>query len=296
MSKPTIGWVGLGNMGIPMATNLIQAGYDVTVYNRTAEKATPLVELGAKTTATAKELAQSVDIVITMVSDSATVEAVMFEENGVYAGVREGQTVIDMSTIAPDTSRLVANKMRDKGVQFLDAPVSGSVGPAKTGTLVILVGGDKQVYETCSPIFNVLGKASFHFGENGQGSHAKLCVNLMLGVTIQGLSEALVLAEKTGLDRKTILDMFAQTAIASPIVTGKSPLILEDNFEAAFALKHMEKDFGLAMDEAKKSQAALPATAASHQTYVAAKANGMGDLDLTAVLVQLLQMSGVHKN
>lgn len=293
MTKPTIGWVGLGNMGIPMATNLINAGYDVTVYNRTAEKAAPLVELGAKTAASARELAEQADIVITMVSDSATVEAVMFGPDGVSEGVRAGQTVIDMSTIAPDTSRLVAARMKDKGVHFLDAPVSGSVGPAKTGTLVTLVGGDRDVYEACSPIFHVLGKASFHFGENGQGSHAKLVVNLMLGITVQGLSEALVLADKTGLDRRTILDMFAQTAIASPIVTGKSPLILDNNFEAAFSLKHMEKDFGLALDEAKKSQAALPATAASHQTYVAAKANGLGDQDLTAVLLQLMQMSGL---
>jgi 3-hydroxyisobutyrate dehydrogenase len=293
MTKPTIGWIGLGNMGIPMATNLIHAGYEVTVYNRTAAKAAPLVELGAKTAASPKELAEQVDIVITMVSDSATVEAVMFGTDGVFEGVREGQIVIDMSTISPDTSRHVAAKLKEKGVQFLDAPVSGSVGPAKTGTLVILVGGDKEVYETCSPIFQVLGKASFYFGENGQGSHAKLVVNLMLGITIQGLSEALVLAEKTGLDRRTILDMFAQTAIASPIVTGKSPLILDGNFEAAFALKHMEKDFALALEQAKKVEASLPATAASHQTYLAAKANGLGDKDLTAVLLQLMQMSGL---
>ena len=290
---PKLGWIGLGNMGIPMVANLLAAGYDVTVYNRTLDKAEGLRAKGAQVAATAQELVQRVDIVITMLSDSATVEAVLFGEGGAAAAMRAGQTLIDMSTIAPESSRSIASRLQAQGVGFLDAPVSGSVKPATDGTLVILVGGDKELYETCSPIFRVLGKATYHFGANGQGSNAKLAVNLMLGITMQGLSEALVLAEKTGLDRQTVLDMFNNTAIASPILSLKTPGILANHFDAAFALKHMEKDFGLALEAAKQAEAALPATSAAHQTFVAAKANGLGDKDIAAILLQLEAMSGL---
>jgi 3-hydroxyisobutyrate dehydrogenase len=292
--KPTIGWLGLGNMGLPMATNLLKAGYDVTVYNRTLSKAEPLRALGAKVTDMAQGLAEQVDVVITMVSDGATLESVFAGEYGVYHGLRNGQTVIDMSTVAPETSRKLAAMAAEKGVAYLDAPVSGSVKPAQDGTLVILVGGEKEVYERHVPIFDVLGKQSFYFGANGQGNNAKLAINMMLGITLQGLSEALVLGAKTGLDRSTLLDMVSVTACASPIVLGKSPNILAENFDAQFALKHMEKDFGLAIDAAKTAGAALPQTAAAHQTYVAAKANGLGDQDISAILLQLEAMSGLR--
>ncbi|MCX7571760.1 NAD(P)-dependent oxidoreductase [Tumebacillus sp. DT12] len=292
---PKLGWIGLGNMGIPMVANLLAAGYDVTVYNRTLDKADALRAKGAQVASTAQELVSGVDIVITMLTDSATVEAVLFGEAGAAAAMRAGQTLIDMSTIAPETSRSIGARLRAQGIGFLDAPVSGSVKPATDGTLVILVGGDKELYETCSPIFRALGKASYHFGENGQGANAKLAVNLMLGITMQGLSEALVLAEKTGLDRQTVLDMFGQTAIASPILAMKTPSILAGHFDAAFALKHMEKDFGLALEAAKTAEASLPATSAAHQTFVAAKANGHGDQDIAVILLQLEAMSGINR-
>lgn len=292
--KPTIGWLGLGNMGLPMATNLLKAGYDVTVYNRTRSKTEPLQTLGAKVADSPKQLAEQVDVVITMVSDGAMLESVFLGENGVAAGLRSGQTVIDMSTVAPETTYKLAQQAADQGASYLDAPVSGSIKPAQEGTLVILVGGDRAVYDQHVPILEVLGKQSFYFGENGQGNNAKLVINMMLGITLQGLSEALVLGTKTGLDRQTILDMFSVTACSSPIVNGKAPLIMAEQFGAQFALKHMEKDFGLAIDAAKKAQAALPQTAAAHQTYVAAKANGLGDKDIMAILLQLETMSGLR--
>ncbi|MBL0387302.1 NAD(P)-dependent oxidoreductase [Tumebacillus sp. ITR2] len=288
-----LGWIGLGNMGQPMVTRLLNAGFDVTVYNRTRSKAEPFAQLGAKIAESPRDLARQVDTVITMVSDGATLEEVLYGEGGLLGGVREGQTVIDMSTVGPEPVQKAAAAFAEQGVKFLEAPVSGSVGPAKDGTLVILVGGDEAAYEVHKPMFDVLGKASFHFGENGQGANAKLAINLMLGVFLQGLSEALVLGSKAGLDRATLLNAIAQTAVAAPIVLGKTPSILADEFPAAFALKHMEKDFGLALDVAKKSEAALPATSASHQTYVAAKANGLGDHDLMAILSQLERLSGL---
>ncbi|ARU63502.1 hypothetical protein CBW65_22725 [Tumebacillus avium] len=292
--KPTIGWIGLGNMGRPMVSNLLAAGYDVTVYNRTASAAAPFVEKGAKLADSPKSLAETVDVVITMVSDSAALQAVLEGENGLLNGVRAGQSVIDMSTIAPEASRQAAARLQEKGAGFLDAPVSGSVKPATDGTLVILVGGPRDLYEQHLPIFDVLGKKTFYFGENGQGANAKLVINMLLGITMQGLSEALVLGAKTGLDRATLLEMVGATACASPIIAMKTPNILDDNFAAAFALKHMEKDFGLALDAAKQAEASLPATAAAHQTFVAAKANGHGDDDIAAILVQLEKMSGLR--
>ncbi|TCP54604.1 3-hydroxyisobutyrate dehydrogenase/glyoxylate/succinic semialdehyde reductase [Tumebacillus sp. BK434] len=291
---PTIGWIGLGNMGRPMVTNLLNAGYDITVYNRTASSAAPFVEQGAKLADSPKALAEQVDVVITMVSDSAALEAVLEGETGLLRGVRAGQSVIDMSTIAPEASRQAAARLQEQGVGFLDAPVSGSVKPATDGTLVILVGGPFELYEQHLPIFDVLGKRSFHFGDNGQGANAKLVINMLLGITMQGLSEALVLGAKTGLDRATLLEMVGVTACASPIIALKTPNIIDDNFAAAFALKHMEKDFGLALDAARQAEASLPATAAAHQTFLAAKANGHGDDDIAAILVQLEKMSGLR--
>ncbi|MFD2169177.1 NAD(P)-dependent oxidoreductase [Tumebacillus lipolyticus] len=292
--KPTIGWIGLGNMGRPMVSNLLKAGYEVTVYNRTAGNAAPLVEQGAKLASSPKELAEQVELVITMVSDADALQAVLAGESGVLAGVRAGQTVIDMSTVAPDMSRNAAAQLLEKGVQFLDAPVSGSVKPATDGTLVILVGGDRNSFDQHVPIFEVLGKKAFYFGPNGAGASAKLAINMLLGISLQGLSEALVLGAKAGLDRATLLEMIGTTACASPIVALKTQNILADQYQAAFALKHMEKDFGLALEAARKSETALPATAAAHQTFVAAKANGHGEEDIMAILLQLEQMSGLR--
>jgi len=294
MTKPRIGWIGLGNMGQPMVHNLLKAGYDVTLYNRTHSKLEPFLALGAEGAASPRELTERADIVITMVADGSTLEAVLYGAEGVLAGVREGQIVIDMSTIAPETSRQAAAKLAAKGAHFLDAPVSGSVKPATEGTLVILVGGEPAIYEQCRPIFDVLGKASFHFGPSGQGENAKLVINMILGLQLQALSEALVLGAKTGLDRETLLNMIAVTACNSPILAMKSPNILAENYQAAFALKHMEKDFGLALEAAKGAEASLPATAAAQQTFVAAKANGLGDLDIMAILLQLERMSGLR--
>jgi 3-hydroxyisobutyrate dehydrogenase len=292
--KGRIGWVGLGKMGLPMVRNLLNAGFDVTVYNRTRAKAELLAERGAKIASSPARLAAEVDTVITMVSDDAALEEVLFGVDGVYEGAHAGQTIVDMSTVAPGTSRRAAARFREKDVAYLDAPVSGSVKPATEGTLVILVGGEREVYEKHLPVFDVLGKQSFLFGPNGKGSEAKLVINLMLGLTLQAFSEALVLGEKLGLDREMLLQMVGTTAVSSPIVSLKTENIREDNYAAAFALKHMSKDFGLALEAAHDVEAVLPATAAAHQTFLAAKANGLGEQDIIAILLQLQAMSGLR--
>jgi 3-hydroxyisobutyrate dehydrogenase-like beta-hydroxyacid dehydrogenase len=275
-------------MGIPMARNLAKAGYPVTIYNRTRAKAE---ELGLPVAETPAALAAAVDVVITMVADDASQEAVLFGKDGVAEGVRAGQTVINMGTISPEASRAHAARLQKKGVDVLDAPVSGSVKPATDGTLLILVGGERQVYERCQPIFDVLGKRSFHFGGHGQGANAKLAINMMLGLALQGLAEAVVLGDKTGLDRNILLDMIGEAAVASPIIAMKTPAVRAGQFPAAFPLKHMAKDFGLAVKAADTVGAELPITRTAADTYAKARSNGLGDSDIMAILEQVQAMS-----
>lgn len=284
MDHPRIGWIGLGHMGIPMATNLQKAGYPLTLYNRTRTKAEAFGVPVAKSPAL---LAQQVDIVITMLSDDASQEEVLFGENGVAKGLRSGQTVINMGTISPEASRSTAQRLAELGVETLDAPVSGSVKPAAEGTLVILVGGMEVTYRRCLPVFDVLGKRSFLFGGHGQGACAKLATNMILGLTLQALAEAVVLSDKCGLDRATLLDMIAETAVASPIVNLKLPVIRSNNYAAAFPLRHMAKDFRLALAESATNGATLPLTAAATDSFAQAVHHGFGDLDIMAILKEL---------
>jgi len=289
MPGTTIGWIGLGHMGVPMTRNLVKAGFAVTVYNRTAAKA---AELGLPVAASPAALAAAVDVVITMVADDASQEAVLFGDNGVAAGLRPGQSVINMGTISPEASRAHAKRLSDLGIHVLDAPVSGSTKAATDAQLVILVGGEADVFARHQPIFAALGKRAFHFGGPGQGANAKLAINMMLGLTLQALSEAVVLGTKSGLDRDTLLEMIGHTAVASPIVAMKVPAIQAGKFPAAFPLKHMAKDFGLAIDAAVQVGAELPITRIAADTFAKAKAAGLGDQDIMAILVQIQAMSG----
>jgi len=284
MTTPKIGWIGLGHMGVPMARNLMAAGYPLLAFNRTPDKA---AALGCATAESPAALAAAVDVVVTMLSDDAAQEEVLFGPGGVAEGLRRGQTVVNMGTISPGASRAAAERLAKLGVEVLDAPVSGSVKPATEGTLVILVGGKAETFERCLPIFGVLGKRAFHFGAAGQGARAKLAVNMILGLTLQSLAEAVVLGEKSGLDRAMLLEMIGEAAVASPIVKLKLPSIAADDFTAAFPLKHMAKDFRLAVAEAAEVGAVLPITATAKESYGRAEAHGLGDLDIMAILQAL---------
>jgi len=290
MEKPKIGWIGLGHMGLPMSRNLLAAGYPVAVYNRTRSKSASLDCPFAETPAA---LARDVDILITMVSDDASQEAILFGPNGLAAGLSAGKTVINMGTISPQVSRDHALRLGSLGVDVLDAPVSGSVKPATDGTLLILVGGPASAFKRCQPIFDVLGKRTFHFGGHGQGANAKLAVNMMLGLTLQALGEAVVLGAKTGLDVGMLLDMIGDAAVASPIVAMKTPAIRAQAFPAAFPLKHMAKDFRLAVAAAERSGAAVPLTATAANSFGQAEQDGLGDFDIMAILALLQRQSGL---
>ena len=285
---PRIGWIGLGHMGVPMVGNLRKAGFPVTVHNRTRAKAEAL---GLPTADSPAELAATVDVVITMVADDAGQDAVLFGPDGVAEAARPAPTVINMGTISPEASRAHAVRLGERGIQTLDAPVSGSTRAAESAALVILVGGDPDVYQRHRPIFEALGKNSFYFGGHGQGANAKLAINLLLGVTLQGLAEAVILGTGSGLDRDTLLEMIGTTAVASPIIAMKTPAIRAGEFPAAFPLKHMAKDFGLAVRAAEAVGAAVPVTRAAAATYAEARDGGLGDADIMAILAHLRRRS-----
>jgi 3-hydroxyisobutyrate dehydrogenase len=249
MAKQRIGWIGSGNMGTPMARNLLKAGFPVTIYNRTASRAEPLVADGAVLVSSPGELWGKADVVITMVADDAALQAVYKHEGGLLENAPAGKVVIDMSTVSPVTTRELAGLLAEKGVQYLDAPVSGSVKPAEQGQLVFMVGGKRPVYESVLPVLETLGKASFLLGEQGAGHTAKLAINLLLAFNIQGLAESVLFARENGIDPKDMLTVINESALGNGITRLKAANIESNQFQAAFALKHLAKDLRLASEQ-----------------------------------------------
>lgn len=278
-----VGWIGLGNMGVPMAGNLLAAGYDVSVWNRTPDKAAPLVALGAKQVASLPRLVEECDVLFTMVSDDEAVKAIYTGADGVLSARVSGKLAIDMSTIAPETSRFLAEQAKKAGLRFLDAQVSGSVGPAKEAQLVIMVGGEKADYDEAKPLLDKLGKAAIYLGPNGAGTSAKLAINLLLGITVQGVSETLLFARSLGIETEQMLEIISQSAVGTPLIRGKAASILADDYPAAFALKHMAKDLRLA----REAGVSTPLAESAQATYRQALEEGLGELDLMAILRHL---------
>lgn len=196
-----------------------------------------------------------------------------------------------MSTIGHEAALNLAGQLSSKQVRFVDAPVSGSVKPAEAGQLVILAGGETGVVNICRPIFDVLGKETLHFGKNGSGSQAKLVVNLLLGITMQGIAESLILAEKMGLDRELVIKMMTESAVNKPMLGAKTNALMDESFPPAFALKWMEKDLNLAMETAKALESSLPLAANAAATYTSAIARGKGDLDVAAIFLHIKELS-----
>ena len=282
-----IGWIGLGNMGLPMAKNLVRAGFEVIVYNRTAAKAAPLVEAGASLAGSPRELWEKADMVITMVADDAALRQVHEGPDGLLAGAigggggaAGGRVVIDMSTVSPATTRELAAKLAAKGVDYLDAPVSGSVKPAELGQLVIMVGGKKAVFEAAGSVFEKLGKASFYLGEQGSGNNAKLAINLFLSFTMQGLAEAVNFAREKGVAPAEMMAVINESAVSSAFSKLKTPNFVNDQYPAAFALKLMAKDLRLVKEQGMHSPGGL----AIEESFRQATAEGLGEEDLSAII------------
>lgn len=278
-----IGWIGLGNMGIPMAGNLLKAGYELSVYNRTKEKSKALLEQGASFSESPSQLMQNCDVVISMLADDQAVKEVYLGAGGLLARPVADKILVDMSTVSPSTSRQLYEACKNAGISFLDAPVSGSVQPAKEGKLVIMVGGDQESYEKVKPIFDVLGKLSLYLGQSGSGSSAKLAINLLLGITVQGIAESVLFANQLGIKKEDFLTIINESAVGTAISRLKSSSILQGEYPAAFALKHMAKDLRLANDEVRLT----PAADAVYRTYQTALREGLGELDVMAIMKHL---------
>jgi len=287
MSQPRIGFIGLGTMGAPMASNLLKTGFPVTVWNRTASKMEPLQARGAKAAHGPAQLASAVDVVITMVSQPSDVEAVVLGPGGVLEGLKLGSVLIDMSTVSPSTSSTLAGAVTTKQAEFLDAPVVGSKGPATEGTLVILVGGLPSTLERCRAILGAMGKTIIHAGTVGAGSTLKLATNLMLAHLSAGFAEGLLLVQRAGLDPKRYLEVLDASTFRSPWYQTKGLGMIHRDFSAHFALKHMRKDIRLMNELAQEGHLLLPITKAVEQLFARAESSGQGELDYSAILATL---------
>lgn len=244
-----IGWIGLGKMGMLMAQNLIDEGYQLKVYNRTKGKADLWLDNGViEVNAPSTLLAES-DVVILMVSDDAAINEIFTGENGLLSSSSKGKIIINMSTVSSTISKEMAKRCKCNGNSYIDAPVSGSIKQATEGTLVIMAGADDESFEAVKPIFNILGKLALNVGKNGAGNAAKLAINTMLGLHAQGLAETILFANQQGISTRDLMELINHSALGNAFIKIKGDAVLNDNYEAAFALKHIAKDLRLAKNE-----------------------------------------------
>lgn len=287
-----IGFIGLGIMGKPMARHLIKAGHPVTVLSSSAS-ATELQSEGASVVNGIKDLVQHSDIVITMLPDSAEVESIIFAEGGVLSSAKRGLMFIDMSTIAPASTTKIFKACQEKGIDALDAPVSGGQAGAQAATLSIMIGGSESVVQKAMPIFMLLGKNIVHIGEAGAGQIAKTCNQIIVGMTIQAVAEALTLAKKSGVDvakvRTALLGGFAQ----SKILEAHGQRVIDRNFKPGFKMRLHRKDMSIALQTARQFSVPLPGSAIVASQMDAVLAMGDGDLDHSALALLLEKMSGL---
>jgi 3-hydroxyisobutyrate dehydrogenase len=283
MEALKLGWIGLGNMGNPMVKNLLKAGFEVVVFNRTKDKEKELIDLGATSASNPKEVIQTCDVVITMLSNDDAVKEVFESENGLLSQDNPEKLIINMSTVSPETSRYLATICTARQVHFIDAPVSGSVKPAQDGTLVILVGATDEDYLLAKPIFDVLGKISIPVGDPGKASSAKLAINYLLGLNLQGLAETIIFAEKSGVRKEDMLTIINEGACGNGITNIKANSVLNNDYPAAFALKHLVKDLRLAKEAGLDSPLIYPL----YNSYETAQKEGLGDEDVMAIITSL---------
>lgn len=285
-----VAFLGLGIMGHSMAANLVKAGHEVAVWNRTPGKQ---VE-GATVAATPAEAARDKDVVWMCVSDTKAVEQVLFGADGVDTALASGMVVVDSSTISPSATRKFADRVRAKGVDYVDAPVTGSKIGAANATLIFIVGGDQGVIDRIKPLFDATGKQVFRMGETGKGQAAKLVMNLQIALIYEGFAEALTLATKLGVSADTLIPLVQASMVRSGVVDYKAPFILNRDFSANFPLRLMHKDIRLALESAKEARIKLPGLEAVEEVYDLASEEGQQDLDYAATLTLLEKWAGVE--
>jgi 2-hydroxy-3-oxopropionate reductase len=280
-----VGFIGLGIMGKPMAHNLMEAGYGLVVYNRSWAAVEELAVKGAETAGSPKEVVEACDTVITMLPDSPQVEEVVTGENGVLEGVTEGTLLVDMSTISPVATEKLAQKTREMGASMLDAPVSGGETGAEAGTLSIMVGGSQEDFERAKPLFDVMGKTIVHVGESGTGQVVKACNQIVVALTIEAVSEALVLGSKAGASPAKVIQVLSGGLAGNKVMEAKSENFLKHEFNPGFRLELHRKDLGIALAAGREYGVPLPVTAIVGQVLEALVAKGSGGEDHSAMLM-----------
>jgi 3-hydroxyisobutyrate dehydrogenase-like beta-hydroxyacid dehydrogenase len=290
-----VGFIGLGLMGTPIALRILQGGYALTVWNRTRSKADPVLAAGATWSGSIAELARESDIVATMVTDAAASEQVICSNDGVLANARPGTLLVDMGSIAPETSRAIAARAKQRNVSMLDAPVTGNPRVAADGKLGVMVGGDAETLERVRPLLEKFSAVIVHAGPSGMGSTLKLVNNLILGVAIQAVAEAFVLARKAGIDPECVRKITSVGGARTGAMETRGPRMLARDFSPHFSTSNMHKDLSTALKLANELGAVTPVSAAALEILRAARAQGAGELDSSVVYSVMEQLSGLRE-
>src|SRR5262245_16205544 len=288
-----LGYVGLGAMGGRMAERLISKGHTVTGYNRTKSKAQWIIDRGMRWGDSPRAVAEAVDVVFVMVTDSAALEAVAYAPDGLLAGLGPGKVVIDMSTVSPAASRALAAKVRERGADMVDVPVSGSILTLEQGKLTMMVGGKAETFEQVKPLLLDIGMKATHVGDNGLAVSMKIAVNLSLAVQMLAFSESVLLAEKSGIARKTAVEVLTNSVVGSPLLQYRGPFVVNMPDEAWFDMNMMQKDMKLALEMGHRLEVPLPTAAVTNEMLTAARAAGLSKKDFAAMFQVLAGMSGV---
>jgi 3-hydroxyisobutyrate dehydrogenase-like beta-hydroxyacid dehydrogenase len=289
-----ISYLGLGIMGSGMVSNLLKAGYQLTVWNRSIEKCEPFVRKGARVASTPTEAVREVDLVIYSLSNDQAIEEVVFGSNGILSGIREGQIAVDMSTVLPATSLRELEAYAKRGVDFLDAPVFGSKQESADAKLWIMAAGNKAIFEKVKPVLEHLGQSVHYFGKNGNGAAMKLVGNLIVALEMEALAEGLVLAQKAGLDLKTVMEVVKVADFRSPLLVSNGQNTLNRDFSTSFALKLMLKDAGLIEKLAESLRSPIPALRVVEQNLALAALLGFGKENASALIKALEREAGVE--
>ncbi len=294
MSKPKIGFIGLGIMGKPMAGHLIDAGYELVVHNRNRDAVDELVGKGATEAYSGKEVAEQSDIVITMLPDSPDVESVALGEGGIIEGAHEGLIFVDMSTIAPSVTTQVGEVLAKKGVQSLDAPVSGGDIGAQNATLSIMVGGDEDTFNAVKPLFDIMGQSAILCGPLGAGQTVKACNQILVAVTIAGVSEALTMGTKAGVDPIKIVQVLSGGLARCGVLENRGERMVNGDFDPGFRIRLHYKDLNIIQKTSNDFGVPLPVTSEVFELFKTAMVKGRGELDHSGLLTVIEDMSNIQ--
>jgi 3-hydroxyisobutyrate dehydrogenase-like beta-hydroxyacid dehydrogenase len=290
-----IGWIGLGKMGIPMALKLAESGHKLSVFNRTKSKTTALVKAGASAENNVADVAKKSDVIITMVSDDTALEMIALNANGILENAKSNSTFIDMSTVSPVLSQKISQVALKKGINYLRAPVNGTVMQAEKATLVILVSGPQNAFDEQNDIFKTMGDKIFYIGAEEQARYLKLSINMMVGISSIMMAEALTLGKAGGLNWDVMIDIIKNSAVGSPVFSYKTQMLKDRDFKPAFSAKQMAKDFDLILEAGRAANVPLSISAQARQNWSAMIATGRGENDFFGYVDLLEELSGLNK-